>query len=303
MSSMNGDTFNSEEFEEKLHLFAEKLHTINTQQDVICSLSESMIKIKENNVILQLYMRVIEEYSSRAPPEHLIPLVYVLNDFAQKCKTQAHYTSEALFSIFSQINLYYTEYMAKARRCYNIWKFREIFDQETLKRLDCALLGLTPPVPEKTQPISAIERGAKYLESEIDSKEKLYKKSEDMKDTHVTVADESSSLNQSLSSASTSELDENLKNQYLYLFLCCDKVLKDTASVKEKRKIIQNINPIFNSSKKLSKGDKLFKLIEMEWNLRCEVCENLKETLNKLDLFHTDITKKLSSVINLIKNS
>ncbi|KAJ1610727.1 RPR domain-containing protein [Cryptosporidium canis] len=293
--------FNAEEFEAQLHLFAQKLQTINTQQDVICALSESIISIRENAVILQLYMRVVEEYSSRAPSEHLIPLVYLLNDFAQKCKPYAHYTSEALFNIFSQINQYHTEYMAKARRCYNIWKIREIFDTDTLKRLDCALLGLTPPVPSAFS--HAYSKELEVLGSET------YKRT----DSNNSVGTHSSSRSNKdfdkdsryleTQSNSPNAEDLRLRSQYLSLCVSVDRVLKDTSSVREKRKIIQNICSTISETSKLNNIEKLLKLIEMEWDLRCNICLNLQETLNLLDQLHSEVTLRLSDTVNSLGNA
>ncbi|KAH8582592.1 RPR domain involved in RNA metabolism [Cryptosporidium sp. chipmunk genotype I] len=298
MPFFNNTGFNTEEFESQLHLFAQKLQTINTQQDVICALSESIICIKENTVILQLYMRVIEEYSSRAPPEHLIPLVYILNDFAQKCKSQAHYTSEALFNIFNQINLYHSEYMAKARRCYNIWKTREIFDTDTLRRLDCALLGLTPPVP------SAFSHGySKELAFNFEPYHRtntinnLADSSQSNK-TNNDIFNEFKNLEAHYNSHNADDL--KLENQYLTLCASVDNVLKGAASIREKRKIIQNICSA-NRKSRLSSNEKLLKLIEMEWELRCNICLNLQETLNLLDQLHSEVIIRLSDAVKTLK--
>lgn len=290
--------FNTEEFESQLHLFAQKLQTINTQQDVICAISESIICIKENTVILQLYMRVVEEYSSRAPPEHLIPLVYILNDFAQKCKPQAHYTSEALFNIFNQINLYHTEYMAKARRCYNIWKIREIFDSDTLRRLDCALLGLTPPVP------STLSRGyskeAQGFNSESNRPNINNLASSFQNDQANNGTDKEAKHLETQHNSHNNE-DLKLKNRYISLCASIDNVLKDAASIREKRKIIQNICSTANKTNKLSNNEKLLKLIEMEWELRCNICLNLQETLNLLDNLHSEIIIRLSDTVTALQ--
>ncbi|CUV07347.1 unnamed protein product [Cryptosporidium hominis] len=291
--------FNTEEFESQLHLFAQKLQTINTQQDVICALSESIICIKENTVILQLYMRVVEEYSSRAPPEHLIPLVYILNDFAQKCKSQAHYTSEALFNIFNQINLYHTEYMAKARRCYNIWKIREIFDNDTLRKLDCALLGLTPPVPSalscgNLKELQALNSEPYHRANAVNSLADSSQRNQTNNDTY----NEPNYLE--LQCNSHNEDDLKLESQYLTLCTSVDNVLKDAASIREKRKIIQNICST-NRKSKLSSNEKLLKLIEMEWDLRCNICLNLQETLNLLDHLHSEVIIRLSNTVTTLQ--
>ncbi|OII74901.1 rpr domain-containing protein [Cryptosporidium ubiquitum] len=291
--------FNTEEFESQLHLFAQKLQTINTQQDVICALSESIICIKENTVILQLYMRVVEEYSSRAPPEHLIPLVYILNDFAQKCKSQAHYTSEALFNIFNQINLYHTEYMAKARRCYNIWKIREIFDADTLRRLDCALLGLTPPVPSTLS--HGYSKELQGFSSESNNRTNInnlaisFQTNKANNDTEK----EAKYLQKQYNSGNKEDL--KLKNGYLSLCASVDNVLKDAASIREKRKIIQSICSTANKTSKLSNNEKLLKLIEMEWELRCNICLNLQETLNLLDHLHSEVIIRLSDTVEALQ--
>ncbi|EAK90355.1 RPR domain protein (involved in RNA metabolism) [Cryptosporidium parvum Iowa II] len=291
--------FNTEEFESQLHLFAQKLQTINTQQDVICALSESIICIKENTVILQLYMRVVEEYSSRAPPEHLIPLVYILNDFAQKCKSQAHYTSEALFNIFNQINLYHTEYMAKARRCYNIWKIREIFDNDTLRKLDCALLGLTPPVPSALSCGNLKELQA--LNSEPYHRANAVNNLTDSSQRNQTNNDTYNEPNYlELQFNTHNEDDLKLESQYLTLCASVDNVLKDAASIREKRKIIQNICSM-NRTSKLSSNEKLLKLIEMEWDLRCNICLNLQETLNLLDHLHSEVIIRLSNTVTTLQ--
>ncbi|KAK6589521.1 hypothetical protein RS030_203049 [Cryptosporidium xiaoi] len=293
--SLTNDGFNTEDFEANIHQFSWRLQRINTQQDIICSLSESIIDVKDNPVILQLYMRVVEEYSCRAPPEHLIPLVYILNDFAQKSKPQAHFASEALFNIFSQINLYYTEYMAKARRCFNIWKNREIFDRETLKRLDCLLLGITPPVPTtiSQQNISNSFLGMHNGENSIThTRARHNEENRDKEDDSNQYRDSE----QHGSQKPTSESDNSLREQYLDLCSSYDKVIKDITSAKEKRKIIQNIR-ITTEPVKKTNDYRLFKLLEMEWELRCQICEGLKATLDKIDIFHTEITRRLANSI------
>ncbi|KAF7456456.1 rpr domain-containing protein [Cryptosporidium felis] len=295
MSLTNGG-FNTEEFETQLRSFAQKLHNVNTQQDVICALSNSIISVRENTVILQLYMRVVEEYSSRAPPEHLIPLVYILNDFAQKCKSQAHYTSEALFNIFSQINLYHTEFMAKARRCFNIWKIREIFDSDTLRRLDCALLGLTPPVPSALINRPSTEQGRHSSEPSIKN-DTNKSASESLNDRVNNSENTECNMRETDISVVLDDEDEAIKNKYFDLCTCIDGIIRDATSIREKQKIIQSIFSA-NSSDKPPGNEKLFKLIEMEWELRCNVCLNLQQTLNILDFFHTEIVLKLVEVID-----
>lgn len=297
--SLANTGFNAEEFERQLHIFAQKLQTINTQQDVICALSESIISVKDNTVILQLYMRVIEEYSSRALPEHLIPLVYLLNDFAQKCKSHAHYTSEALFNIFSQINLYHTEFMAKARRCYNIWKIREIFDRDTLRKLDYALLGLTPPVPS-----AFLHEYSKELEA---LSSEPYKRTDSNNSGGAHSTNKSScdldknARHMDSQSKSHKTEDIGLKTQYLSVCVSVNHVLKDTTSVREKRKIIHNIYSTANETSKLSSNEKLLKLIEMEWDLRCNICSRLQESLNLLDKLHSEIVLRLADTIDALR--
>ncbi|KAH8739246.1 hypothetical protein FG386_000003 [Cryptosporidium ryanae] len=293
--SLTNNGFNTEDFEVKIQEFSLRLQNINTQQDIICSLSESIIDVRDNPVILQLYMRVIEEYSCRAPPEHLIPLVYILNDFAQKSKPQAHFVSEALLNIFSQINLYYTEYMAKARRCFNIWKNREIFDHETLKRLDCSLLGINPPVPTTISPKNITNNfiGIRNEENSITYTKTHYNEGNRDEDVNLNQCMDSERFN---SQKTVDGSKNSLKERYLDLCSSYDKVIRDISSAREKRKIIQNIL-ITNEPIKKKNDDRLFKLLEMEWELRCQICEGLKATLDKVDIFHTEITRKLANSI------
>lgn len=296
--SFTSKGFSPEEFEKNLHIFAHKLQAISNQQDIICALSESIASVKDNTVILQLYMRVVEEYSSRALSEHLIPLVYLLNDFAQKSKSHAHYTSEALFNIFSNINLYHTELMAKARRCYNIWKLREIFDNDTLKKLDYALLGLTPPVPSAL--LNGDSKELEALNSELHRSE-----SNNSAGTHSTNRSGSDldkdTRHTDLQPSSYNLGDRELKAKYLSVCVCIDNVIKDTTSVREKRKIIQNIFLNMNETNKLSSNEKLLKLIEMEWDLRCNICSRLQESLNLLDRLHSEIVLRLADAVEALR--
>ncbi|EEA06687.1 uncharacterized protein CMU_013620 [Cryptosporidium muris RN66] len=286
MTESTEGQFSSVEFETQLHLFSQRLQEINSQQDVICSLSERIISVKDNPVILQLYIRLIEEYSITAPPEQLIPLLYLLNDFAQKCKNHAHMASEAIINIFNLINIEYTEYMAKARRCFNIWKSRGIFDSNILKQLDYALLGLAPPLLI----ISSSFPNVNTSESSNISQQSI----SDIKLDSVNSAEDPI-----IHIACIKQRDIKLYNLYQDICNECGTTIRDASSAREKRKIIQNLEFSITKTPKGSQKEKLLKLLEMEWNLHCNICDNILKLIEKLDQFHLQVTNKLCEILNI----
>ena len=66
-----------------------------------------------------------------------------------------------------------------------------------------------------------------------------------------------------------------------------------------RRKIIQNLEFSITKTPKGSQKEKLLKLLEMEWNLHCNICDNILKLIEKLDQFHLQVTNKLCEILNI----